>query len=188
MSEELRELVERSRRETSWSWLHLSTWKSRVRPVGLCGERVPGRGVQRMGSVTIRLWGQVGSWDRTASGDGGSCWWNLEIKTGPNQIGQNQLEQHKEFKLVCDLEPSCCSWAVLSRCSINIRSCFIDRFEGYNMCWFQLLKCPFRTFISTNEFNYFKYRSKILHRGKYTIYSGTINETLTYPPWLKMKA
>lgn len=48
------------------------------------------------------------------------------------------------------------------------------------MCSFQLLNCPFRTFISTNEFNYFKYRSKIFCGMKIYDIIRLLMKTLAY--------
>lgn len=103
-----------------------------------------------------------------------------EVKNWPRSIQLNQLEQLEEFKVICDLEPSHRSQAVSPWCNINNSSWFINCFEGYNMCQFQLLRCPFRAFISTNEFNYFNYGSKILCGMKMYAIIRLLMKTLTY--------
>lgn len=53
------------------------------------------------------------------------------LKNWPQSIQLNQLEQLEEFKVICDLEPSTDKWAVSPWCN---SSCFLNCFEGHNMC------------------------------------------------------
>lgn len=49
------------------------------------------------------------------------------------------------------------------------------------MCSFQLLKCPFSMFMSTNEFNYFRNRSKRWRGTKIYGIIRLLMKTLTIP-------
>lgn len=150
--------------------------RAKVSHGGLWGKCVPSRGTGKKGEHCPKVVKTGWGLEHQVSVPG----LVLDARGQRLALIMNPLVQHEEFKLIGDLEPSCWWWAVLPCCNRNIRFCFINCFEGYNMCSFQLLNCPFRTFISTNEFNYFKYRSKIFCGMKIYDIIRLLMKTLAY--------